>query len=53
MLAMKGVGGLSESIKKEKFVTKNLFLDDVKWSSRNLWKKDISADVTATKNSKK
>ena len=30
--------GLSESVKKGKFVTKSLFLDNVEKSSKNLWK---------------
>ena len=40
------MGGLSESVKKEKFATKNLFSDNIEWSSKNLWKM-ISADVKA------
>ena len=36
--------GLSESVKKGKFVTKILFSDNVVWSSKNYWKM-ISADV--------
>ena len=42
-MAIEGVWGLSESIKKGKFVTKILF-SDVVWSSKNYWKM-ISADV--------
>ena len=41
-----GGGGLSESVKKGKFATKNLFSDNIEWSSKNLWKM-ISADVKA------
>ena len=44
-------GGLRKSVKKGKFVTK-IFLSDVEWSSKNLWKM-ISADVKANKNNKK
>ena len=54
ILAVKevGVGGLSESVKKGKFVTKIFFSDNVEWSSKILWKM-ISADVQANKNTKK
>ena len=45
-------GGLSESGKKETFVMKIFFSDNVEWSSENLWKM-ISADVKANKNNKK
>ena len=40
ILAVKrvGVGGLSESIKKGKFVKKKFFSDNIEWSSKNLWK---------------
>ena len=38
--------GLSESIKKGKFVTKIFFSDNVEWSSKMLWKM-MSADVKA------
>ena len=34
----RGCGGLSESAKKEKFVTKIFLSDNDKWSSNNLWK---------------
>ena len=47
-----GGGGVSESVKKGKFVTKFFFFfsDNVEWSStKNLWKV-ISADVKAKKN---
>ena len=40
--------GLSESVKKEKFVTKIFFSVNFEWSSKNLWKM-ISADVKAKK----
>ena len=46
------MGGLSESIKKEKLMTKIFFSDNVKWSSKNLWKM-ISADIKANKANKK
>ena len=36
--------GLSESVKKEKFVMKIFFSDNVEWSSKNL-EKMVSADV--------
>ena len=39
-----GGGGLSESIKKGKFMTKIFFPDNVEWSSKNQWKM-ISADI--------
>ena len=42
----KWVGSLSESVKKEKFMTKIFFPDNVVWSSTN-WQKMISADVKA------
>ena len=45
-------GGLSESVKKETFVMKIFFSDNVEWSSENLWIM-ISADVKANKNNKK
>ena len=38
--------GLSKSIKKGQFIDKNLFSDNVEWSSKNLWKM-ISVDVKA------
>ena len=44
-------GGLSESVQKGEFETK-IFLSDVEWSSKNLWK-IVSADVKANKNNKK
>ena len=40
------MGGLSESVKKGKFVTKIFFSHNVEWSSTNLWKM-MSADVKA------
>ena len=46
-----GDGGLSESIKRGKFVTKIFFSDNVEWSSKNLWKM-VSAGVKANKNNK-
>ena len=39
-------------VKKETFVMKIFFSDNVEWSSENLWKM-ISADVKANKNNKK
>ena len=45
-------GGLSESVKKWKFETKNIFSDNVEWRSENLWRM-IPADVKANKNNKK
>ena len=39
-------GGLSKSVKKE-----NVFLDNVKWSSKKLWKM-ATADVKANKKKK-
>ena len=39
------MGGLSESIKKEKFKMKIFFSDNVEWSSKNL--KKMSANVKA------
>ena len=36
--------GLSKSVKKRKICDKNIFLDNVEWSSKNLWKM-ISPDV--------
>ena len=47
-----GWGGVSESVKKWKFVTESLFSDNVEWSSKNLWKM-ISTDVKAKQNNKK
>ena len=44
-----GGGGLSQSVKKGKFVTKIFFSDIVEWNSKNLWKM-ISAGVKANKN---
>ena len=44
MLAARG-SSLSESVKKEKFVT-IFFSDNVEWSSKTLWK-NISSDVKA------
>ena len=41
--------GLSESVKKKKFVTKIFFTDNIEWSSKN----NRSADVKANKNNKK
>ena len=38
--------GLSKSIKKGQFIHKNLFSDNVEWSSKNLWKM-VSVDVKA------
>ena len=46
-----GGGGLSEAVKKGKFVMKIFFSDNVEWSSKNLWKM-ISADVKANKTNK-
>ena len=39
-------GKLSESIKRWKLAMEILFLDNVEWSSKNLWKM-MSADVKA------
>ena len=47
-----GGRGLSESIKKWKFVTSLFFSDNVEWSSKNMWKM-IFDDVKANKNNKK
>ena len=44
--SLRGWWGLSESIKKGKFVVKIFFSDYVEWSSENLWKM-MSADVKA------
>ena len=44
--------GLSDSVKKEKFVTKVFLLDNAEWSFKNLWKM-ISVNVKANKNNKK
>ena len=44
ILAVKAVKGLSEFVKKWKFLTKIFFSDNFEWSSKNLWKM-ISADV--------
>ena len=41
-----GVEGYSESVKKQKFVTKILLSDNGEWSYENFWK-GISADVRA------
>ena len=41
--------GVSESVKKGKFVMKIFFSDNAEWSFKNLWKM-ISADVKANKN---
>ena len=44
-----GGGGLSESVKEKKFVMKIFFSDNVKWSSKMLWKKiftDVKINVT-------
>ena len=50
ILDFKGVGrGVSESVKKGKFVMKIFFSDNAEWSFKNLWKM-ISADVKANKN---
>ena len=46
-----GGGGLSESVKKGKFLTKISFSVNVEWSSKKLWKM-ILADVKANKNKK-
>ena len=56
ILAVKGVeggreGGLIESTKKGKFVTKIFFSDNAEWSFKNL-QKMISADVKPNKNNK-
>ena len=40
------MGDLSQSVKKKKICHKNLFSDNIEWSSNNLWK-IISADVKA------
>ena len=47
---MGGGMGVSESIKKEKFVMKIFFPDNVEWSSKNLWKMK-SADEEAKRRS--
>ena len=47
-----GEGGLVNPLKKEKFLTKIFFSNNVEWSSKNLWKM-ISADVKDNKNNKK
>ena len=47
-----GGGGLVNPLKKEKFLTKIFFSNNVEWSSKNLWKM-ISADVKDNKNNKK
>ena len=47
-----GGGGLSESVKKGKFVKKIFLSVNVEWRSKILWKM-ISADVKANKNIKK
>ena len=44
------MGGLSESIKKGKIVTKSFFSDNVEWGSKNLGKM-IYADVKVNKRS--
>ena len=47
------MGESSESINKGKFVTKIILPDNVKWSSKNLWKMiPQPADVKANKNNK-
>ena len=46
------MGGLSESVKKGKFMTKIFFPNNVEWSSKN-WQKMISADVKANIKQKK
>ena len=45
-------GGLSESVKKGKFMTKIFFSNNAEWSFKNLWKM-ISADIKANENNKK
>ena len=47
-----GGGGLSDALKKWKFVMKIFFSDNVEWSSKNLWKM-ISADVIKTTRNKR
>ena len=44
-----GVPVFSESIKGGRFLKKNFFSDNNKWSSKNLWRM-VSADVWANKN---
>ena len=46
---MKGVGGLSRSVKKGKFMAKTFFSDLVEWSSK-IFRKMIPADLKANKN---
>ena len=51
-MAVKGGGGLSESVKKRKFVTKVFCTDNIEWSSKNLWKvvfDDVKAKVQEIK----
>ena len=50
--SFKAVEGLSDSVKKWKFVTKVFLSDNAKWSFKNLWKM-ISVNVKANKNNKK
>ena len=49
ILAVKEVGGLSQSVKKVKFATKTFFSDNVEGSSKNL-SEIISTNVKANPN---
>ena len=46
-----GEGGLSDSVKKGKFVKKIFLSDNAEWSFKNLWKV-IPVKVKANKNNK-
>ena len=48
----KAVEGLSDFVRKEKFVTKIFLSDIAEWSLKNLWK-IISVNVKVNKNNKK